>query len=156
MVKYDVKIRVWAGVVCLLVIVFVLGGCSPRSMEIRRLDIMRDGSVVAYLTVEVAVTEPQRQQGLMFRESLDDGYGMLFVFPECDRLSFWMKNTRIPLAIAFICVDGVITEFRDLYPYDETVVISTYLARYALEVPRGWFERVGVRVGDKKQHGAEP
>jgi uncharacterized membrane protein (UPF0127 family) len=84
----------------------------------------------------------------MNRKSLADGRGMLFIFDRDQILPFWMKNTLIPLSIAFISADGRILEIRDLRPLDETTVRSSRSARYALEVPQGWFSRAGIKVGD--------
>ena len=74
---------------------------------------------------------------------------MLFVFDSDERLSFWMKNTLIPLSIAYIASDGTIREILDMEPHSLAPVPSQYSVRYALEVPKGWFSRAGVRVGDR-------
>jgi len=84
----------------------------------------------------------------MFRKNLPDGEGMLFVYERDQVLSFWMKNTYIPLSIAFIASDGRIVDIKDMYPHDESSVLSSRSVRYALEVPQGWFSRAGVRHGD--------
>jgi uncharacterized membrane protein (UPF0127 family) len=73
---------------------------------------------------------------------------MLFVYDNDQTMSFWMRNTYVPLSIAFIASDGRIIEIRDMYPLDETSVKSGRSVRYALEVPQGWFSRAGVRAGD--------
>jgi uncharacterized membrane protein (UPF0127 family) len=108
-----------------------------------------EGSVL--IDVEVAETDEQRARGLMHRESLDNQSGMLFVFFEPMRGGFWMKNTLIPLSIAFFDVDGRILEILDMDPckgdpcpsYDPGV---TYMG--ALEVNQGAFEEWGVEEGD--------
>ena len=84
----------------------------------------------------------------MHRDSLEDGYGMLFIFEKDQVLSFWMKNTFIPLSIAYITSDGRIVDIKDMYPLDESSVVSSRSVRYALEVPQGWFSRAGVHLGD--------
>ncbi len=101
------------------------------------------------LFVEVAVTEEERALGLMYREFLPENSGMLFIFEDEDYLSFWMKNTMIPLSIAFIDSDGVIVDIQDMEPYTTTPHISKKPARYALEVNQGWFKKHGVKVGDR-------
>jgi uncharacterized membrane protein (UPF0127 family) len=98
---------------------------------------------------EVARTEEQRSTGLMFRKELEDGRGMLFVFDRDEVLSFWMKNTLIPLSIAFIAYDGVIIDLRDMRPGDLRSISSSRSVRYALEVPQGWFHRAGIKTGDR-------
>lgn len=103
----------------------------------------------AELKVEIAQTAEQRQKGLMFRQNLPDGEGMYFVFEKAEYLSFYMKDTRIPLTIAYITKDGVIESIKDLTPLDEQPVYSSSPAQFALEVKRGWFGENNVRVGDR-------
>jgi uncharacterized protein len=98
---------------------------------------------------EVADTELKRNRGLMFRKNLADGAGMLFVFDSDQRVSFWMKNTSLPLSIAFIGSDGTIYQILDMAPFSEEPRPSDRSVRYALEAPQGWFGRAGVKVGDK-------
>ena len=98
--------------------------------------------------VELAVTPEQRRQGLMFREQLGEREGMLFVFDEERTVSFWMRDTPLPLSIAFIDARGVIVHVADMVPYSEAPVPSRYPVRYALEVNRGALERAGIEVGD--------
>ena len=74
---------------------------------------------------------------------------MLFVFESDQRLTFWMKNTLVPLSIAYIASDGTIREILDMEPQSLASVPSQYSVRYALEVPKGWFARAGVRTGDR-------
>jgi uncharacterized membrane protein (UPF0127 family) len=100
------------------------------------------------VSAEIARTESERSKGLMFRRELADGKGMLFVFERDQILSFWMKNTLIPLSIAYIAWNGRIIEILDMEPGDLRSVTSSRSARYALEVPQGWFDRAGVRPGD--------
>ena len=84
----------------------------------------------------------------MEREKIPDGTGMLFVFDRDQILSFWMKNTPHPLSIAYIDSRGKIRNIYDMTPFSLASVVSTVSVRYALEVPQGWFEKVGVKVGD--------
>ena len=122
--------------------------CSSQKLATQEISIKRDGQVIAKVTSELAVTSEERAKGLMYRESLSDGEGMLFIFDTDSVLSFWMKNTYIPLSIAYITYDGRIVDIKDMYPHDESSVISSRSVRYALEVPQGWFLRAGVREGD--------
>ena len=87
--------------------------------------------------------------GLMFRESLDQDTGMLFVFEENGEKYFHMKYTTIPLDVAFINEEGVIENIKELHPLRVTPVSSDCNAMFALEVNRGWFEKNNVRIGDK-------
>ncbi|HOD58398.1 MAG TPA: DUF192 domain-containing protein [Rectinema sp.] len=103
----------------------------------------------AKIKAEVALTEGERNRGLMYRSSLKDGEGMLFVFESDQKLAFWMKNTKLPLSLAYILSDGTIVQIIDLVPFSEESRPSIRSVRYALEVPQGWFERSGIKVGDK-------
>ena len=108
---------------------------------------LRSGGVE--IVVELAVSPKEQETGLMHRKELADGRGMLFVYGEDRRLSFWMKNTLVPLSVAYLGSDGVIKEIHDMEPLSLAPVESSRYARYALEAPRGWFSRVGLRVGDR-------
>ncbi len=101
------------------------------------------------ITVETADTQETQEKGLMGRESLDEDWGMLFVYDRDSRKSFWMKNTKIPLSIAYIAADGTIREIYDMEPLSTRTVDSRYSVRYALEVNQGAFERHGIKTGDK-------
>jgi uncharacterized membrane protein (UPF0127 family) len=102
----------------------------------------------AQVIAELARTDTERERGLMFRKSLPEGRGMLFIFDKDDRLSFWMKNTMIPLSLAYIASDGTIRQIVELVPESLAPVQAERSVRYALEMPKGWFERAGVHVGD--------
>jgi len=99
------------------------------------------------IEVEIAGEGAGLNLGLMFREELGADEGMWFTFPEEDFRRFWMKNTKIPLSIAFVDGGGRIGNIEDLDPYDESQVFSKYKAKYAWEMNRGWFERNGVEPG---------
>jgi uncharacterized membrane protein (UPF0127 family) len=107
-----------------------------------------DGSGFVEIKAEIARTEDERSKGLMFRKKLADGEGMLFIFDRDQQLSFWMKNTLIPLSIAYIASDGRIIDIKDMQPLDLNSVQSSRSVRYALEVPQGWFSRAGIEPGD--------
>lgn len=101
--------------------------------------------------VELARTPEEREQGLMYRESLDEGRGMLFVFQGPEIRSFWMRNTLIPLDIAYIDENLRIIDIQAMEPQTEDPHPSARPAMFALEVPLGWFEKMGIRVGDQAQ-----
>lgn len=98
---------------------------------------------------EVARTEAQRERGLMLRETLPDGTGMLFVFPEAAVQGVWMKDTDLALDAAFIDESRTVLGIVPLEPRDETVKYSDAPILYVLEVPRGWFAEHGVTPGDR-------
>lgn len=99
------------------------------------------------LAVEIADTPEERAQGLMYRDHLADDRGMLFVYPDAQERRFWMKNTRIPLSIAFLDPAGTILSIADMKPLDTNTTPSGAPAMYALEVNKGWFAAHGVTVG---------
>jgi len=101
------------------------------------------------VVVELAVSPAEQETGLMHRTELKDGYGMLFVYTSDRRLSFWMKNTLIPLSIAYLGADGTIKEIHDMEPQSLAGVQSERYVRYALEAPLGWYARVGLEPGDR-------
>jgi uncharacterized protein len=100
------------------------------------------------ITVELARDPEQRSRGLMFRDSLPPDHGMLFLFPRDEVQAFWMRNTEIPLSIAYADARGRIVRIADLEPLDERPITSIAPARYALEMNRGWFAKHGVVAGD--------
>jgi uncharacterized membrane protein (UPF0127 family) len=85
----------------------------------------------------------------MYRKKINDGEGMLFIFEQDQVLAFWMKNTLVPLSIAYISGDGRIIEIYDMEPGNLMSVRSSRSVRFALEVPQGWFGRSGIEPGDK-------
>jgi uncharacterized membrane protein (UPF0127 family) len=96
---------------------------------------------------EVADDPAERALGLMHRDSLDTDAGMLFVYTDSAIREFWMKDTRIPLSIAFIDEAGKVVRVAEMQPFDETRTSSLYPARYALEMTTGWFAAHDVAKG---------
>ena len=99
------------------------------------------------VTVELAATPEERRVGLMHRESLPENHGMHFLFPDDATRSFWMKDTLVPLSIAYIRSDWVILEIYDMEPRSLEPVPSRNPARYALEMEQGFFEEHGIAPG---------
>ena len=100
------------------------------------------------LVAEVAGNDDKRALGLMYRKELSNNSGMLFVFEDSIPRSFWMKNTYVPLSIAYINEGGMILNIEDMAPRALDGVRSHGAARYALEMSRGWFDEKGIRPGD--------
>jgi uncharacterized membrane protein (UPF0127 family) len=100
------------------------------------------------VVAEVVSTPEQRATGLMNRFSLQPDHGMLFVFEQPQPLGFWMKNTYIPLSIAFIDADGRIVNIEDMKPQDESTHHSRGASLYALEMKQGWFAGKRIAAGD--------
>jgi uncharacterized protein len=101
------------------------------------------------LKVEVAADANSRTIGLMNRFSLAPDSGMLFVFAQSEPLAFWMKNTFVPLSIAYVDTKGVILNIADMKPQDESTHPSKGPAMFAIEMKQGWFKERGVIAGDK-------
>lgn len=103
------------------------------------------------IKVEIADTVETRQKGLMNRASIPADQGMLFIFEKEQKMSFWMKNTTIPLSIAYISKSGTIKEIHHMEPLSEKSVKSTYTVLYALEMNQGFFDENGITPGDQVQ-----
>ena len=103
------------------------------------------------VTAEVADTQEERQQGLMLRERLDPGTGMLFVFEQELPHAFYMRNTLIALDIAWLDRSSVIVDIQQMAPETENLHQPARAALYALEVPQGWYSAQEIRVGDLAQ-----
>ena len=98
---------------------------------------------------EVAGDMASRSQGLMFRKSLGPNAGMVFIFDEEAQHCMWMKNTLVPLSVAFLDAGGTIINIEDMAPQTEDTHCARRPARYALEMARGWFASRGVKPGAK-------
>jgi len=127
-------------------------GCQPKATETTpfglRVAQLKVSNVL--VTAEIADTPQASENGLMFRDSLPEDHGMLFIFDQPKKASFWMKNTKIPLSIAYIDSNGKILEIKSMNPLDETIAASNSdEVAYALEVNQGWFARHGVSSGTK-------
>lgn len=121
---------------------------NPKKLRTQEITIMKADGTSVSVNAEIAIKEEERNRGFMERKSIPDGTGMIFVFESDQILSFWMKNTPTPLSIAYIDSHGKIRNIFDMKPLSLASVTSTVRVRYALEVPQGWFERAGVKVGD--------
>lgn len=149
----------------LLMLVCIVFSCKNEKNNARSIETTKPvkASVVkkkiqvdtAFIMVELADDEQKRQMGLMFRDSLEANSGMLFIFPEPKKQSFWMKNCRFPIDIAYIDASRKITDIVSMMPPESPFIPDDSLPAYpssvpvpyALEVPKGWFEARGIRVG---------
>lgn len=101
------------------------------------------------IQAEVAANDATRAKGLMHRKELAPNSGMLFVFDQPNVQCFWMRNTLIPLSIAFILDDGTIANIADMAPMTENSHCSAAPVRYTLEMEQGWFAKRGITAGKK-------
>ncbi len=100
------------------------------------------------MTAEMALTELQERTGMMFRTNMEENEGMIFVFAEPERASFWMKNTLLPLSAAYIDTKGTILEIHDLEPQNTNEVLAaTDNVQFVLETRQGWFRRHNIKEG---------
>ena len=139
----------WASPAFLVLAALALSAC-PRTLPLIPVQI---GGVE--FRVEVARSEEEKTRGLMHRRSLGERSGMIFVYEADEHLSFWMKNTTLPLTLAFLSREGEILQIEELKPLSLKPVTSTRAARYALELPLGSLQRLGVRPGDRVQLPAD-
>jgi len=100
------------------------------------------------IVAEVAATQEDRMRGLMQRKSMPPSRGMLFVFTEQQRHCMWMKNTLLPLSVAFMDESGRILNVEDMQPQTEDSHCAARPARFALEMNLGWFAERGIKAGD--------
>jgi uncharacterized protein len=101
------------------------------------------------IRAEVAADFPSRAQGLMYRSAMPSNAGMLFIFDEPATQCMWMKNTLIPLSVAFIDEHGAVINIEDMAPQTEDSHCARKPARYALEMNRGWFAARGIKPGSR-------
>jgi len=139
--------------VALACVVALLAGCrSSRAAD--AVVIHTSSGEEVEVAVELATTHEARQLGLMYRDSLAPGTGMLFLFPTAAQQSFWMRNTRIPLDILFIDdAQRIVRLHADTTPYSEASLPSGKPVRFVLEVPGGFAAAHGIREGDRVELG---
>lgn len=107
-------------------------------------------TVMVQLDIEIAASDFETQTGLMYRESMEQNQGMLFIFPDMSMHSFYMKNTQIPLDIIYIDEDLKIASFqKNAKPFDETGLSSQVPVKYVLEINAGLSDQWGLEVGDR-------
>ena len=130
----------------LLVVAFLCAaGCeqSPAGLSVVKMKIGKQS-----YNLEVARTETQQEKGLMKRDSMPEDHGMIFVFPDEQMRSFWMKNTRFPLDILFLDSRGKVVSIHQMRAYDESNTSSDQPAQYAIELNKGQASASGVQVGE--------
>jgi uncharacterized membrane protein (UPF0127 family) len=151
-------------IVCVLALLLLISGCgegngeattttassqtTAPAPELENVVLNASGGEEVRVKAEIADTDEERRRGLMDRTSLGENRGMLFVFDGEQRLSFWMKNTKIPLSVAYIDSEERIVDVQQMQPMTTTSHPSSEPARYALEVNQGFFREHGVTEGD--------
>ncbi len=133
-------------IILLLVLFSTLPGCNNHPpISNKNIYEIKINDKISH--AEVAFTQKDRTIGLMFRDKLGNDHGMLFIYPQEKNLSFWMKNTKISLSIAFIDSKGIITQIDSMTPYSLVSHSSKEKVKYALEMEQGWFRKNGITVG---------
>ena len=142
-------------VIALAAIMFFLSGNVVANATVAPAGVPQTGLPTMILKVgnqsvraDIANTETSRQAGLMFRQKMGKQEGMLFVFPEIGYHAMWMRNTLIPLSVAYLDERGVILSIHEMQPLSETPHQSAGPARFALEMNAGWFGANKISVGN--------
>ena len=127
----------------------LLGGAAAAQDAPQRLPAIRLTAGFHVIEAELARTPDQRQIGLMHRSALPPNGGMLFAFEQPAQQCFWMKNTLLPLSIAFLADDGSVVNIEDMKPQTLDSHCSRQPVRFALEMSQGWFAKRGIKAGAK-------
>lgn len=135
-------------------LVVALAGSAAMAQDApQQLPAIRLSTGMHVLQVQVAQTPEQQATGLMFRKTMGTNEGMLFIFDEPRQQCFWMKNTLLPLSVAFVADDGSIVNIEAMKPQTLDSHCSTRAVRYVLEMNDGWFAHHGIKPGSKLQGG---
>ena len=132
----------------LILFTFLFFSCSSQKLEVKNFTILNSEQKNILVKAEIADTYETRQKGFMERKNIPEGTGMIFVFEQDQILSFWMENTPTALSIAYITSNGKILNIFDMKPFSRASIKSTGYVRYALEVPKGWFKKNNINIGD--------
>lgn len=114
------------------------------------LQVLKNGQITKTIDIEIADTPYEWETGLMYRKSMEDNQGMLFIYPQAEPRSFYMKNTSIPLDIIFMSADTAVINIKEnAIPFDETSIPSSAPAKFILEIKGGKSEAWNINEGDK-------
>lgn len=127
----------------------LLLGAAPVLAQQPPLPVVELGAGMHLIRAEVAATDATRSMGLMHRTALAPNGGMLFVFDAPGPYCMWMKNTPLPLSVAFLDAAGAIVNIEDMQPHTEQSHCAAAPATYALEMRQGWFAQRGIRAGER-------
>jgi uncharacterized protein len=142
-----------AAVAAVLLLFVVPAGCRDSAPTA----VIRGSGGAVEVSLEVAATPAERERGLMYRSSLAEGRGMLFVFDDDQDRTFWMKNTLIPLDMLFIAADGLVVGIHtNATPISTAPIHVGRLSRFVLEVPGGYTQRRGITAGDRVELSGLP
>ena len=122
---------------------------SPMASAQQRLPIATINIGIHLIQAELAIADEERAQGLMFREKMGQNEGMVFRFSSAREVCMWMKNTPLPLSVAFIDESGGIINIEDMQPHSTAEHCSKKPVRFVLEMNQGWFAKKGLKSGSK-------
>lgn len=129
----------------------LLAGCGAEARKAEGPKTIDDRFAVKLgdrtVQMQLAIQPAEQQRGLMFRKTMGADEGMIFLYDRAQTMSFWMRNTELPLDIGFFDADGTLREIYPLYPRDEQTVSSRGRRQFALEMNQGWYARNGVKPG---------
>lgn len=140
-------IRITSGCKLLAITVALMAAVSAPGQSLQKLPVITLNAGIHLIRAEVAATDANRQQGLMFRQKMDANEGMVFVFEEPVRTCMWMKNTLIPLSVAFIDQNGKIVNIEEMKAQSLESHCAAKPVVYALEMNRGWFSQKNIKPG---------
>jgi uncharacterized membrane protein (UPF0127 family) len=151
----SMKMILWHGM--LISSLLAVTGCSDKETETKNVNDGKPQKLEAVamsigghkVDIEIAKSDDQKAKGLMYRDSMEQGHGMLFVYSKDKKMSYFMYNCRFPLDIAFLAADGTVLQIEQMQPREYLPTRSKKEARFAIEMNKGWFEANGVKVGDK-------
>jgi uncharacterized protein len=139
----------WLGVACMTVFSLLPNNAVAQSEPQAPLQTIKIKAGMHVVTAEVAREPRERAMGLMLRPTMESNSGMLFVFDRADLHCFWMRNTLLPLSIAWLAEDGTIVDIAEMAPKSDQSHCPKAPARYALEMNQGWFKAKGIKTGNK-------
>ena len=148
-----IKIKTYAFLTGLLALALTTLPAVAQQSQPHRLETITLNAGMHNIRAEVALTPEQRATGLMYRREMAAHEGMLFVFEQAAPQCFWMKNTLLPLSIAFLADDGTVVNIADMKPQALDSHCSAKPVRYALEMNQGWFAKRGIQAGAKLSGG---
>ena len=131
----------------ILAVVLGLVTTSVLSQQIQKFNSTSLTAGIYVIKAEVAANEAERQQGLLFREKMAPNEGMVFIFDTPATVCMWMKNTLLPLSVAFLDEEGKIINIEDMKPQTTDTHCAAKHARYALEMNLGWFKQKNIKPG---------
>jgi len=136
--------------ILIIIIVVFLSMMSLTGKELCEVKFLNSLNNEIILNVEIALTPFARSKGLMYRKKMKNNNGMIFIYSKEQYLSFWMKNTYLPLSIAYLNEKGIINSIFKMIPLDSSIIYnSREKSQFAIEVNQGWFKKNKINIGNR-------